>query len=63
MTSTGQTRRDSLGKESLWLLKLSSRRAIKVEESHNCESRTLHRSLSNQKTVRVVEETDLKVGG
>lgn len=37
-------------------------KAVTVEESHNCEAKTLGGSLSDRKTVGVVEETDSKVG-
>ena len=37
-------------------------KAVTVEESRNCEARTLDGSLSDRKTVGVVEETDSKVG-
>lgn len=37
-------------------------KAITVEESQYCETRTLDRSPSGGETVRVVEETDLEVG-
>lgn len=36
-------------------------KAVTVEESHNCEAKTLGGSLSDRKTVEVVEETDSKV--
>lgn len=57
MTSTGQRRRSGCGYWSSMAVK-----AVTVEERHNCEAKTLGGSLSDRKTVGVVEETDSKVG-
>lgn len=63
MTSMGQRRRESPGKDWLSLVGLNGGKAITVEESQNCEARSLDGSLTDRKTVGVVEETDLKTGG
>lgn len=50
-------------KEWLWLLKPKAVKAVRVEESHNCKARTLDGALRDRKSLRLVEGTDLKVGG